>query len=76
MKNFYRVYDGYCTIDSFLYTENENVAKHFIEEFSKANPDQLLKYEKLMLEVPLYEEDAVFMPPVDKKSAPMNGGWL
>ena len=62
-KIIYRVYDIYCTGDSFLHTESKEVAEVFCEKLN-LKLGHSHKVEKIILEVPHWDEDKDCMPEV------------
>lgn len=60
-KSIYRVYDLYCTGDSYLHTESEEVAKSFCASYNKEN-GSTARVECIELEVPEWKEDQHHMP--------------
>lgn len=60
-KTIYRVYDIYCTGDSFLHTESKELADFFCEKLNM-KLGHSHKVEQITLEVPHWDEDKDCMP--------------
>lgn len=60
-KVIWRVYDLYCTGDSYLHTESKDVAHSFCESYNKEH-GSIAKVECIELEVPEWREDQHHMP--------------
>lgn len=61
MKKIYRVYDIYCTGDSFLHTESKELADQFCEKLNM-KLGHSHKVEEIKLDVPHWDEDKDCMP--------------
>lgn len=61
-KNIYRVYDIYCTGDSFLHTTDKVKAEAFCKALNKKSPVFMYKVEEVLLETPHWKEDWDCMP--------------
>ncbi len=66
-KVIYRVYDIYCTGDSYLYTESKEIADTFCANLNKKTPIGTCKVEEIIMEVPYWEEDLDCMPMQEMK---------
>lgn len=62
-KTVYRVYDTYCTGDSFLHTESKELAEAFCEKLN-LKLGHSHKVEEIILEVTHWDEDKDCMPEV------------
>ncbi len=61
MRKIYRVYDVYCTGDSYLHTESKELADNFCEKLNKKD-GHFHKVEEIILERPYWAEDKDCIP--------------